>query len=110
MTDWGRFLPEFVTDTVDAGTVMALVGIVEIAAVRGERFEQGAYQDRRAVLRLAPGRSAPVVWDLDFQPERIVVDPDALVLQLLALLLQVNADFACHILTVVEQKIFLKIK
>lgn len=32
MTDWGRFLPEFVTDTVDAGTVMALVGIVEIAA------------------------------------------------------------------------------
>jgi hypothetical protein len=32
MTDWVEFLPEFVTDTIDGSTVMAIVGIVEIAA------------------------------------------------------------------------------
>lgn len=32
MTDWPRFLPEFLTDIVSGGTVMAIVGVVEIAA------------------------------------------------------------------------------
>src|SRR5918996_5291960 len=32
MTDWTDFLPEFVTDVVSGGTVMAIVGVVEIAA------------------------------------------------------------------------------
>jgi hypothetical protein len=32
MTDWTEFLPGFVTDTVSGSTVMAVVGIVEIAA------------------------------------------------------------------------------
>jgi hypothetical protein len=32
MTDWTEFLPGFVTDTVNGTTVMAVVGIVEIAA------------------------------------------------------------------------------
>jgi hypothetical protein len=32
MTDWPEFLPGFVTDTIDGATVMAIVGIVEIAA------------------------------------------------------------------------------
>jgi hypothetical protein len=32
MTDWAEFLPGFVTDTIDGSTVMAIVGIVEIAA------------------------------------------------------------------------------
>ncbi|MGH8913096.1 MAG: hypothetical protein ACRDZM_01115 [Acidimicrobiia bacterium] len=32
MTDWTRFLPEFVTDVISGGTIMAVVGIVEIAA------------------------------------------------------------------------------
>jgi hypothetical protein len=32
MTDWAEFLPGLVTDTVDGPTVMAIVGIVEIAA------------------------------------------------------------------------------
>lgn len=32
MTDWPRFLPEFVTDAVSGTAVMAVVGIVEIAA------------------------------------------------------------------------------
>ena len=32
MTDWTRFLPEFVTDVVSGAVVMAVVGVVEIAA------------------------------------------------------------------------------
>ncbi len=32
MTDWPRFLPELVTDLVSGTVVMAIVGIVEIAA------------------------------------------------------------------------------
>lgn len=32
MTDWTQFLPEFVTDVISGTTVMALVGVVEIAA------------------------------------------------------------------------------
>jgi FtsH-binding integral membrane protein len=32
MTEWTEFLPGFVTDTVDGGTVMAIVGIIEIVA------------------------------------------------------------------------------
>ncbi|HEX6219709.1 MAG TPA: hypothetical protein VF115_01305 [Acidimicrobiia bacterium] len=32
MTDWTEFLPEFVTDIVSGTAVMAIVGIVEIAA------------------------------------------------------------------------------
>ena len=32
MTDWTEFLPEFVTDIVSGTTVMAIVGVVEIAA------------------------------------------------------------------------------
>ncbi|HEX6222174.1 MAG TPA: hypothetical protein VF115_13870 [Acidimicrobiia bacterium] len=32
MTDWPQFLPEFVTDIVSGSAVMAVVGVVEIAA------------------------------------------------------------------------------
>lgn len=32
MTDWTEFLPEFVTDIVSGTAVMAVVGVVEIAA------------------------------------------------------------------------------
>lgn len=32
MTDWTGFLPEFVTDVIAGTTVMAVVGVVEIAA------------------------------------------------------------------------------
>ncbi len=32
MTDWPQFLPEFVTDLVSGTAVMAIVGVVEIAA------------------------------------------------------------------------------
>ena len=62
----------------NAGTGVATV---ELAAVRGERFTE-AYSDMRTSLRLAPGRSQRVSWTTSFEPERLVVDPDALVLQL----------------------------
>lgn len=32
MTDWTEFLPEFVTDTMSGTAVMAVVGVIEIAA------------------------------------------------------------------------------
>lgn len=32
MTDWPQFLPEFVTDAVSGTVVMAIVGVIEIAA------------------------------------------------------------------------------
>lgn len=32
MTDWPQFLPEFVTDVISGTAVMAIVGVVEIAA------------------------------------------------------------------------------
>jgi hypothetical protein len=32
MTDWTEFLPGFVTDTVSGSAVMAVVGVIEIAA------------------------------------------------------------------------------
>ena len=32
MTDWTQFLPEFVTDVVSGNVVMAIVGVIEIAA------------------------------------------------------------------------------
>lgn len=54
---------------------------VEVAAIRGERFGKDS-AERRTALRLAPGRPERLTWTLGFPPERIVVDPDALVLQL----------------------------
>ena len=32
MTDWTQFLPEFVTNVISGGAVMAVVGVVEIIA------------------------------------------------------------------------------
>jgi len=60
---------------------------VEVAAVAGERFDKdGAaspdYRDARAGLVLGANEEADVRIDCAFKPERIVVDPDAKVLQL----------------------------
>ena len=40
------------------------------------------YRDARITVRLAPGRPTQVSWTIDFPPEQLVVDRDALVLQL----------------------------
>ena len=60
--------------------------IVEIAATSGERFigrdPNSDYRDVRISVHLAPGRPERITWTVPFEPERLVVDPDALVLQL----------------------------
>ncbi len=78
---------------------------IEVAASRGERFPDDAgtppddptgdtvtasgastipevYAEARSTVVLAAGESARVAIRCDFEPERLVVDPDALVLQL----------------------------
>jgi ABC-2 type transport system permease protein len=60
---------------------------VEVAATRGERFAKDGspspdYQEARAVVVPGKGESKNVVITCPFEPEQIVVDPDAKVLQL----------------------------
>jgi ABC-2 type transport system permease protein len=62
---------------------------VEVAATRGERFpKQGGtsqnadYKDARQLLTLAAGESAEISIRADFEPEQLLVDPDAKVLML----------------------------
>jgi ABC-2 type transport system permease protein len=78
---------------------------VEIAATKGERFPSrttpsrpksapaagsegnGAaaspdYLEARTMVTLGPGEEQDITWPCPFEPDRIVVDPDALVLQL----------------------------
>jgi hypothetical protein len=60
---------------------------VEIAAVTGERFDKNGklkpdYRDARATVTLGAGKSSEIVIRSDFEPKQLVVDPDALVLQL----------------------------
>jgi len=60
---------------------------VEIAAEAGERFEKDgtpspAYRTERVTVTLAAGEETDVRIPCAFEPERIVVDPDARVLQL----------------------------
>ncbi len=59
---------------------------IEVAAVRGERAATpgaaAGSNGQTQTVRLAPGQARRVHWELGFRPERIVVDPDALVLQL----------------------------
>jgi ABC-2 type transport system permease protein len=60
---------------------------VEVAAVRGERFgEDGKpaadYSEERTTVILGAGESQTVRIRCPFEPDRIVIDPDATVLQL----------------------------
>lgn len=60
---------------------------VEIAAVKGERFskdggESPEYREARAGLVLGAGETGEVTIHCDFEPEKLVTDPDARVLQL----------------------------
>ena len=61
--------------------------IVEVAAVKGERFKDDGkdnpkYHEARTTVTLGPGAFKPVSVRTDFEPEKLVVDPDAKVLQL----------------------------
>lgn len=75
---------------------------VEIAAASGERFaedgevaradtadEDTGYREARTLVTLGPGQSETITMPCDFEPDRIVVDPDVRVLQL-------NRDAAIH--------------
>lgn len=60
---------------------------VEVAAVTGDRYtKDGAavdgYHDARRTVVLGPGAETEVAFECEFEPERIVVDPDVRVLQL----------------------------
>jgi ABC-type Na+ efflux pump permease subunit len=60
---------------------------VTIAAAKGERFDaagrpKSGYEDARSVVSLAAGETKTVTVHCPFDPERVVVDPDAVVLQL----------------------------
>jgi hypothetical protein len=60
---------------------------VTVAVAKGEPFDEkgvakGDYKDARTVLTLAAGETKDVAVRCDFDPDRVVVDPDVLVLQL----------------------------
>src|SRR5262249_53232207 len=60
---------------------------VELAATRGERFAKDGsrspdYREARTTVSLGKGESHEVIISCPFEPERIIVDPDAKVLQL----------------------------
>jgi len=60
---------------------------VEVAAVRGERFAAKpkpgtAYQEARQTVVLGAGEARTVTLRSPFEPERVLVDPDAKMLQL----------------------------
>ncbi|MEM6647548.1 MAG: ABC transporter permease subunit [Bacteroidota bacterium] len=59
---------------------------IEVAAAQGERFDGAGihadYRDVRTRLCLAPNQPQTLTWTAEFEPDRLVLDPDALVLQL----------------------------
>ncbi len=61
---------------------------VEVAATRGDRFAKDGspspdYREARTTLTLGKGEVGDPIIPCDFEPDRIIVDPDAKVLQLL---------------------------
>ncbi|MFQ5748293.1 MAG: ABC transporter permease/M1 family aminopeptidase [Planctomycetota bacterium] len=92
-------LPEFRLEEVrreEAGEIWKVTGslknlgtghgTVEVAASRGERFlEDGAlnpdFEEVRKSVEFRAGEAVPVALECSFEPERVVVDPDALQLQ-----------------------------
>lgn len=66
-------------ENIGTGTVE-----VEVAAIAGERFSNENptdYHESRAHVVLSAGENRQVSWALDFKPDRLITDPDALVLQ-----------------------------
>ena len=60
---------------------------VDVAASRGDRFDgkgriSTGYRDARATVVLGAGEAREVRIRCPFEPEQVVVDPDAHVLQL----------------------------
>jgi ABC-2 type transport system permease protein len=60
---------------------------VEVAAVTGERFDKkgqplATYREVRRTVVLGSGQAAALAFACPFEPQRLLVDPDAKVLQL----------------------------
>ena len=59
---------------------------VEVAATKGERFPKdgktASYQEARQTVTLGAGESAEVSIRSNFDPDQVIVDPDAKVLML----------------------------
>ena len=60
---------------------------VEVAAAAGERYGTDGkaipeYRDARTSVELGAGEAKDVTIHCTFKPDRVLVDPDALVLQL----------------------------
>ena len=55
---------------------------VQVGAIAGERWSDEGYRDARTEVELGAGESAEFVIRTAFEPERVVIDPDVLVLQL----------------------------
>jgi hypothetical protein len=60
---------------------------LEVAAARGDRMDKDGtenpdYRDARTSLTIGPGQEIPVTIRCDFEPDRVLPDPDARVLQL----------------------------
>lgn len=63
------------------------VMLVDVAAAKGERMDKEGkakpdYRDARVTITLGPGERKEVVIPCTFEPDRVLVDPDAKVLQL----------------------------
>jgi hypothetical protein len=61
---------------------------VEVTALVGERFADDGqaspdYHDAREKITLGAGEAKDITIRCNFKPDRVLVDPDALVLQLL---------------------------
>ena len=81
--DGDRWTVSAKVENVGTGTMP-----VEIAAAKGERFESetgkpvAGYRDVRTSITLGAKGSQTVTIHADFEPDRVVVDPDVKVLQL----------------------------
>ena len=78
----GRFRATVRVKNAGTGTMP-----VTLAAVKGDRFDEAQqpaadYEVARQTIALGAGETKEVTIECDFEPDTIVVDPDALVLQL----------------------------
>lgn len=78
----GRWVVTATLTNKGTGTVR-----VDVAAEKGERFDKSGkanddYQVGTSPVLVGPGESKPVEFAVDFEPARLVVDPDTRVLQL----------------------------
>lgn len=71
---------EITATVTNVGTGLAEI---EVAATRRERFaEEDTYSEKRITIKAPPNDPQPISLTVDFAPERLIVDPDALVLML----------------------------